>query len=113
MDYKEFDREQLEKIIVEQRPMIKAWKTKITQNNDKISLANRNYWPDITISLAYTQRDVLQNGSGGVDFLTGGVSLNIPLYFWRKQDKAIEENRFRKIQTEEIYQNIYMFCYEK
>ena len=83
-----------------------VWQSRADQSGEQISLARKNYWPDFTLSLAYTQRDVLQNGSGGVDFLSGGISLNVPLYFWRKQGKMVEEKKLLKNQADENYLNI-------
>lgn len=108
---KTFDRARLEQLLEEKRPLIEAWKKKIEQSKDRVALARKNYWPDFSLSLAYTQRDQLQSGMGGVDFLSGGVSLNIPLYFWRKQRKAVEENTIRQRQVEESYGNIHNQIY--
>lgn len=108
-----FDRDSLKAQLETKRPLIQAWQNRIEQSKYKIILAKKNYWPDFAISLAYTQRDVLQNGTGGVDFLSGGISLNIPLYFWRKQSKAVQENTIRSQQVEESYQNIHNQIYSE
>lgn len=92
--------------IEKDRPLLKAWRVKILQSDDKISLAKKDYWPDMSVFVAYTQRDVLQNGTGGVDFLSGGITLSVPLYFWRKQDKKITEEQFVKKQVQENYYNV-------
>ena len=101
-----FNHSQMEKIVADNRPLLKVWQSRADQSGEQISLARKNYWPDFTLSLAYTQRDVLQNGSGGVDFLSGGISLNVPLYFWRKQGKMVEEKKLLKNQADENYLNI-------
>jgi len=92
--------------IEKNRPLLKAWRVKILQSDDKISLAKKDYWPDMSIFVAYTQRDVLQNGTGGVDFMSGGITLSVPLYFWRKQDQKITEEQFVKKQVQENYYNV-------
>jgi outer membrane protein TolC len=32
--------------------------------------------------------------------------MNVPLYFWRKQNKKVEENQFAKISSQEKYDDI-------
>jgi cobalt-zinc-cadmium efflux system outer membrane protein len=96
----------LKNLTIENRPLIKAWDAMIRQSDQKISLAKREYFPDFSIAVAYTQREELQNGMGGVDFFSGGVSLNIPLYFWRKQNKKVQESKYSKQSVEENYISI-------
>lgn len=96
----------LEKLSVKRRPLFKAWQQRIEQNGDKINLARKQYWPDFSIFAAYTQRDVLKTGMGGVDFLSGGISVQLPLYFWRKQSKKVEETQFSKLTSEQTYAEI-------
>ena len=88
------------------RPLLKAWRVKIAQSDDKVSLAKKDYWPDMSVFVAYTQRDKLENGTGGVDFLSGGITLSVPLYFWRKQNKKVTEEQFVKKQVQENYFNV-------
>jgi outer membrane protein, heavy metal efflux system len=106
-----FDRDSLKGQLESKRPLIEAWRKRIEQSKYKVDLAKKNYWPDFAVTLAYTQRDVLQNGTGGVDFLSGGISLNIPLYFWRKQSRAVQEKVIRSQQVEESYNNIHNQIY--
>ncbi len=75
------------------RPLLKAWQAQLEKSRQKTALARRGYWPDFTLNVAYTQRDVLQNGAGGVDYFSAGISLNVPLYFWRKQRKQVQQSR--------------------
>ncbi len=100
------NQDSLVKKIETDRPLLKAWRVKISQSDDKISLAKKDYWPDMSVFVAYTQRNVLQNGTGRVDFLSAGVSLSVPLYFWRKQDKRVTEEQFVKKQVQENYYNV-------
>jgi outer membrane protein TolC len=51
--------------------------------------------------VAYTQRDQLLNGMGGADFFSAGISMNIPLYFWRKQRMEVQEKRLRQKRVDE------------
>jgi cobalt-zinc-cadmium efflux system outer membrane protein len=97
------DFKDMKALTLKNRPLIKAWEAMKIQSDQKISLAKREYLPDFSIIIAYTQREVLQSGMGGVDFFSGGVSLNVPLYFWRKQAKKVQETEYEKKSVEEQY----------
>ena len=99
-------RDSLEALVDRNRPMLRAWEKRIEQSAEQISLANKTYWPDFSLFVAYTQREVLQNGGGGVDYLSGGITFNIPLYFWRKQAKRVEETQLTKSRVQESYYNV-------
>jgi len=101
-----YNRESLEKTTLEQRALLYAWRLRIEQRNEQAALAKKSYPPDFSVFLAYTQRNVLQSGMGGVDFLSGGVTFNLPLYFWRKQDKQVQEKQIARKQVEAGYQNV-------
>lgn len=103
---KKLNRDELEQKALGHRALLEMWQTRQKQSQKKVNLAKKDYWPDFALSLSYTQREVLKNGMGGVDFLSGGISLNVPLYFWRKQSKKVEERSFLKAQTDEMYSNI-------
>ena len=100
------DQENLEQLILQKRPLFSAWQLRIEQSNEKVALAKRQYWPDFSVFAAYSQRDVLQNGLGGADFLSAGITFDIPLYFWRKQRKQVEENQLSKKSIEQRYSNV-------
>ncbi len=101
-----YDFAQLRQLALENRPLLKAWQAMIRQSEKKIDLAKKQYWPDFRLGVAYTQRDVLANGMGGVDFFSGLVTVNIPLYFWKKQKKSVEENRFSNRMFQQKYLNV-------
>ncbi|RMH84633.1 MAG: TolC family protein [Calditrichaeota bacterium] len=96
----------LQALAQEYRPLLKAWQAALRQSEEQIRLAKKEYFPDFTLTLAYTQRELLQNGMGGADFLTGKVGLRIPLYFWRKQRKRVEETRLMASATRHQYQQV-------
>jgi outer membrane protein TolC len=73
------------------------------QSDLQVDLAKKEYWPDIGLFVAYTQRDELQNGNPGHDFLSGGISLNIPIYSGNKQSQKVEESQYTRIMIDERY----------
>lgn len=88
------------------RPLLLGWEAARKQSSLKVDLAKKDYWPDFSIFLAYTQRDELRNGNPGHDFLSGGISLNIPLYSGSKQSKKVAETRYSKSMIDERYRQV-------
>jgi cobalt-zinc-cadmium efflux system outer membrane protein len=101
-----YDLSRLQEMADQNRPLFKAWQAMLFQSDKKISLAGKGYLPDFRLGVAYTQRDRLSNGTGGVDFLSGLMTVDIPLYFWRKQNKKVEESRYNQEMTQQNYRNI-------
>ena len=88
------------------RPLLRGWESMKKQSSLKIDLAKKDYWPNIGIFLAYTQRDELQNGGPGHDFVSGGISLNIPLFSGSKQSKKVDETFHSKNVIDAQYKQI-------
>jgi cobalt-zinc-cadmium efflux system outer membrane protein len=88
------------------RPLLMGWESLKKQSNLKVDLAKKDYWPNFGVFLAYTQRDELQNGSSGYDFVSGGISLNLPIYSGSKQSKKVEETIYNKSMIEERYKQV-------
>ncbi len=88
------------------RPLLQAWQAMIRQRKDQVRLAKKQYFPDFGLTLAYSQRDALQNGAGGADFFTAKLNVQVPLYFWRKQRKQVEESKFNQISVQDKYLDI-------
>jgi outer membrane protein, heavy metal efflux system len=88
------------------RPLLMGWESMKKQSDLRINLAKKEYWPNIGVFLAYTQRDELQNGSPGYDFLSGGISLNLPIYSGSKQSKKVDETVYSKRMIEERYRQV-------
>jgi len=96
----------LKALAEENRPLLKAWQALQRQSREKVKLAKREYFPDFKFGVAYTQRNVLKNGSGGVDYLSGMFSTSVPLYFWKKQRKKLEETRLTLQSVEANFSNV-------
>lgn len=90
----------------EHRPLLRAWELATRKSEKQVALAKKNYFPDFTIGVTYTQRERLTNGYGGVDFFSATFNINIPLYFWRKQRKQVEQQSFRIEQNQWKYRDV-------
>jgi cobalt-zinc-cadmium efflux system outer membrane protein len=88
------------------RPFLIGWESMKKQSSLKVDLAKKDYWPNIGVFLAYTQRDELRNGNRGYDFVSGGISLNIPIFSGSKQSKKVEETIYTKSMIDARYNQI-------
>jgi cobalt-zinc-cadmium efflux system outer membrane protein len=100
------DLSHLQTLADKNRPLLQAWNSMFQQSGKKVSLAKKEYLPDFKLGIAYTQRDKLENGMGGIDYLSGLFSVDIPLYFWRKQNKKVEETRYNQDMVQQSYRNV-------
>ena len=88
------------------RPLIISWRELIEKNKKNKKLAELAYFPDFSLGAAYTQRDNLQTGVKMNNFLSVEVKLNLPLYFYKKQLKKVEESQFQIISVQQQYLSI-------
>jgi len=100
------DLSHLQTLADKNRPLLQAWNSMFQQSGKKVSLAKKEYLPDFKLGIAYTQRDKLENGMGGIDYLSGLFSVDIPIYFWRKQNKKVEETRYNQDMVQQSYRNV-------
>lgn len=87
-------------------PMLAAWKAVVQRSQQKVDLALRDRYPDFTVGVAYTQRNELQNGMPGYDFVSAMFNVTIPLFHNKKQDKKVQETRIQQSSMEYRYQNV-------
>lgn len=80
--------------IEQNRPLLKAWDERIQKAESAVRLAERDIWPNFTVGASYRQRNDLADGRQMTDFFSATVSLNIPLYFKRKQNAKVAEKEF-------------------
>jgi outer membrane protein TolC len=87
-----FSIEELQKITVDINPTLQGMKKMIEAKEKAYELAKREYYPDLTVKLAYGQRD---NGPEMKrrDMLTGMMEINIPIFYKSKQERKVAETK--------------------
>jgi len=100
------DLAKLKAMAEDNRPLLSAWKSMVRRSEQSIRLAQKGYYPDFKIGVAYTQRDVLTSGMGGIDYLSGMFSMNVPIYFKRKQSMKVQETQYVRNSARETLDNI-------
>jgi outer membrane protein TolC len=93
--------EQLAALADENRPLLKSDRARIEKADAALNLANRDYFPDFTVSLEYMQRDPVK-GSDGFDMYTLGLTFNLPVQISRRQAAVAESNAEIRTANEEL-----------
>lgn len=94
---------QLSQLALENRPELKSMEYGIEMNKAELSLAKREYFPDLMVQLMYKDMKM-----GGQDFWSAMFAVNVPLAFWsgRKYTSKVSESRFNVRSAEEDYSNM-------
>ena len=98
-----FTLDEVKAMALENRPLLKSWNFMIEKSKSTERLAKKEYLPDFSLGMAYTQRNNLKTGMIMHDFFSAEISLDIPLYFFKKQSKNIQEKQLMVESTEEKY----------
>jgi cobalt-zinc-cadmium efflux system outer membrane protein len=89
--------DELEEIAVGNRPVLIGARQRIERSQLAVRLAKRNYYPDFDVGMSYGQRE------GRPDFLSGFVTISIPLWHKNREDRKVAEERAMARQAEEQY----------
>ncbi len=85
-------------------PRLRALESAIAQAQAAYRLAKLEYYPDLTLTFAYGQREGIRLGRGRSDFISALATLNLPLYFRTKQDERVRETLAALQQVQRQYE---------
>jgi outer membrane protein TolC len=89
LDYTE---EELQNLAVGNNPALNGMGFSVEASRSAYRLSRREYLPDFTFSVSYRLREeVKMDPVRGVNFFSASAGINIPLYFWSKQKKKVQE----------------------
>lgn len=103
IDPSSWSSEELLRLALEQRPMLKEAQAMTKARRREIELARKEYWPDFEIMVAYGQRGEVM-GERLDDMLSSAVSINVPLWQGSKLDPMLREAQQAERQAVESYQ---------
>jgi len=66
----------------------------------KVELANKDFYPDLTLGSSYAFRQNTPDGLTRSDFLSVNLSINLPIYAQQKQAKAVDQRRSELLQEQ-------------
>lgn len=73
------------------RALLAARREAVNAAQSRLDLAHKNYYPDFNFGAYYGGRSGMYSGQQRADFLTLRLSMSLPLYFERKQSKAVDQ----------------------
>ena len=79
--------------MLDENPDLKRMEVELENANRRIKLARNNWWPDVTLGVAYGFREDSPVGVERPDFFTASLGITLPLYGSRKQGPAVQEAR--------------------
>jgi cobalt-zinc-cadmium efflux system outer membrane protein len=83
---------QLQNMATDSNPALQGMESTVRAAQSSHRLARREYLPDFAFSVGYRVREEVPGDPvRGVDFFSASVGVNVPLYFWSKQKKKVEE----------------------
>jgi outer membrane protein TolC len=93
--------DELERLAFEHNPMIVAMKKMVEKDKVMNQFARSELLPDFEIKFSYGQRSAIEpTGMKALDMLSFSVGVNIPIFFWRKQNLKIQETQIVISQSE-------------
>jgi cobalt-zinc-cadmium efflux system outer membrane protein len=81
--------EELKKQSLQRNPGLAVRQADVDQAEVGIQLAEKDYWPDPDFIVSYGQRDDLRHGIDQADFVSGLVTITIPLWQKTRQDSKL------------------------
>jgi outer membrane protein TolC len=94
-----FNIENLQEMAIKNSPELKKTERLKEKNQYGLTLAKLQYLPDFSLTLGYGERNSLES------MWTALVGIELPLYFWRRQNYAVREARANLVSSEEAYNN--------
>jgi outer membrane protein TolC len=92
--------------IESKRPLLLAWKERLGKSDTAVKLARKDAWPNFSVGVGYSQRDDLKNGAKMHDFFSIAVTLDIPLFYGRKQGQKVAEKELDLEAVRADYRNV-------
>jgi outer membrane protein TolC len=96
----------LQEVALKENPDLKIRQTGIDIAATEIELARKEYWPDMDFKVAYGQRDEDRMGRNLPDFISGTVTMNIPLWQKNRQNSKLAAAKKRHQAAVNYYRNL-------
>ena len=92
LDFTKVTEKEIADTIVAKAPSLGSTEAEFRSTQARLSFARLDYLPNFEFSFAYTQRNP-SPGDRGVDFISGGIGISIPLWAVTKQSKEVKAAR--------------------
>jgi outer membrane protein TolC len=91
---------------LKENPQLRVRQADIDIAGKEIELARKDYWPDMDFKLAYGQREEDFTGRDLPDFVSGSVTMNIPLWQKNRQDSKLAAKKEDHQAAINFYRNL-------
>ena len=102
----QLEMERLQDKALKENPQLRVRQAQIDIAAKDIELARKDYWPDMDVKLAYGQRDEDFTGRDLPDFVSGSVTMNIPLWQRSRQDSKLAATKKSYQAAINFYRNL-------
>lgn len=85
----QLDVKELQERATKENPGLRVRMSDINIAGAEIELARKDYWPDMDFKVAYGQRDEDRTGRSLPDFVSGSVTINLPVWKKYRQDPKL------------------------
>ena len=85
--------EELQSIAIENRPSLLGLQHLIERYRLAERFAEKNYYPDFDVGVSYGQRDNARTGEERPDFISGFVTVSVPLWYKTKERRKVSEEK--------------------
>jgi outer membrane protein TolC len=92
---------ELERLAFTQRPALKSLQARIDKTGASAQLAEKEMYPDVTVTLEYMQRDPAMD-SPGDDMYGAELTFNLPIQTDRRRAKVAETEAERRMAIQEL-----------
>lgn len=96
--------DEIEKLAFENNPMLIAMGKMVEKDKVMSRLAKKELIPDFEVKFSYGVRSAIEpSGMKALDMLSFSIGMNLPVFFWRKQNLKIQEMEISISQSEAKY----------
>jgi cobalt-zinc-cadmium efflux system outer membrane protein len=90
----------LQEKAMQSSPLFAQHQNRLDAARTKVELANKDFFPDLTVGGGYAFRQNSPDGLVRSDFLSVNMSINLPIYAQQKQAKAVDQRRSELLQEQ-------------
>ncbi|HED19146.1 MAG TPA: TolC family protein [Gammaproteobacteria bacterium] len=102
------DEKILHRMALQARPLLASLNERIKAAQKRVDLAKKNYYPDSKLSAGYGFRSGKNTGRSNsrADFLTLGISVNLPIFIATKQARALDQRKAEMLKQQFALQDV-------
>jgi len=96
---------ELQQQSLQSNPLFEQHQKMLNVAKTKIEIAQKDFYPDLTLGASYAVRQNTPTGESRSDFASVRLSVNLPIYADQKQSKAVEQRNSELLQEQYALQD--------